>query len=81
MTTNDYQQFTLASDDGSVLYIDGGVVINNDGNHGVVTKSAMKYMRYGVHSIELDYMEGPGGNQALVLNMGASIMPANILFH
>lgn len=76
-----WHTFTLSSDDGSNLYIDGGApLINNDGIHGVQTKSNSKLLKYGIHTIELDYYSY-SGQQALVLNEDGALMGASGFFH
>ncbi len=81
VVTSGYYSFELTSDDGSLLYIDGALLINNDGNHGATTKSAMKLLKgNSMHDIRLDYMQGPAGNQALILNSGGSLLPSDIMF-
>ncbi|MCT4656634.1 MAG: DUF1929 domain-containing protein [Cohaesibacter sp.] len=52
--------FYLNSDDGARLYINGKLVIENDGMHGPVTKSATVNLAYGTHDIEVRYFEGGG---------------------
>ena len=76
--------FYLSSDDGSKLYIDGVLLIDNDGQHGILEKSGYKYLFTGRHSITVDYFEYDGDNALLVSYAGPSItktqMPVNILF-
>jgi hypothetical protein len=76
--------FYTNSDDGSKLYIDGVLVVNNDGLHGMLEKSGYKYLLAGRHSITVDYLEYDGDNALLVSYAGPSItktqMPVNILF-
>ena len=50
--------FSLISDDGSKLYIDGKTVVDNDGNHGEkeVTGGAVK-LSEGKHEIRIDYFD------------------------
>ncbi|KAL3163030.1 hypothetical protein ABBQ32_009455 [Trebouxia sp. C0010 RCD-2024] len=49
-------RFSLVSDDGSLLYIDGAIVINADGNHANVTTNSRRVnLTAGYHSIEVDY--------------------------
>jgi PA14 domain-containing protein len=52
--------FRLTSDDGSKLYIDGALVIDNDGYH--VTRSAEGDVSLapGPHRIDIPYWQGPG---------------------
>jgi hypothetical protein len=52
--------FYLTSDDGSALYIDGQVVVNNDGPHGAVEKRATVNLEAGAHEIEVRYFENTG---------------------
>lgn len=69
---DEYYTFTLASDDGSILTVDGTQVINNDGNHGVTTKTGVKYLRQGVRSFSLLYAQSGGGSLALTLDVNNS---------
>lgn len=80
ITDNDYYNFTLTSDDASLLYVDGSLLVNNNGNHGTTSVSAMKQLRRGVHSFRLDYMEGPSGGQSLLLYTNGVLTPANIFY-
>lgn len=66
-TSSDYYQFNLTSDDGSNLYLDGVLLLNNDGNHSMQLKTNSKYLKKGIHAFRLDYMQGPAGNQGLIL--------------
>lgn len=54
--------FTLSSDDGSLLYLGEKLIIDNDGLHGPVTKSADLALGKGLHSIRISFFEGSGGN-------------------
>lgn len=73
---SEYIKFDLTSDDGSLLYINGSLLINNDGNHGSLMKSGTKLLKAGLYDFRLDYMQGPAGNQSLILNV-----PAEQLYH
>jgi len=53
--------FSLGSDDGSRLLIDGKMVIDNDGVHGVVTKRQAVDLGPGMHKIEVFYAQGQHG--------------------
>jgi len=81
ITDTDYYSFQLSSDDGSVLYIGGSRIIDNDGNHGVITKTGQKYLRAGVHSFRLDFAQTGGGNQALILKSADQVIPGNVWYH
>ncbi len=58
--------FNLASDDGSMLFINGEPVLDNDGLHGTRTRSVTLDLEAGAHDIEVRYFEN-GGNQTLQL--------------
>jgi len=51
-------EFILASDDGSLLYIDGKKIVDNDGLHGKVRKTGKVELKAGMHTIRVDYFEG-----------------------
>lgn len=53
--------FSLASDDGSKLYIDGKQVVDNDGDHGVVVANGGIDLRPGKHAIRVEWFNGGGG--------------------
>jgi hypothetical protein len=60
-------RFALTSDDGSLLYIDGHLVIDNDGIHPPVTRDETVKLRRGTHRIRVSYFQGPRYDLALVL--------------
>jgi len=76
---SNWHDFSITSDDGSNLYIDG-LLINNDGLHSAQTKSYSKYLVYGFHSFELDYFQGAGAEQ-LQLEEDGSIMGTSGFYH
>jgi hypothetical protein len=49
--------FITRSDDGSELYVDQQLVVDNDGSHETVEKSGVVNLATGVHSIEVQYFE------------------------
>ncbi len=62
-------RFALASDDGSILYIDGKKVIQNDKQHPVVEKTGSANLKLGEHAIRVSYFQGPRFQVALVLRV------------
>ncbi|SMF74018.1 PA14 domain-containing protein [Pseudobacteriovorax antillogorgiicola] len=52
-------EFILNSDDGSKLYIDNVLVIDNDGQHATTRKSAILILNEGLHQVRVDYFQGP----------------------
>jgi hypothetical protein len=62
-------RFELMSDDGSRLYIDDRVVVNNDGIHTPETRIAALTLDGGIHRIRVSYFQGPRDCVALVLRV------------
>lgn len=52
--------FYTASDDGSVLYIGGEKVVDNDGYHSKTEKVGAVALKAGLYPIKVDFMEGMG---------------------
>jgi hypothetical protein len=65
----DLYGFALTSDDGSRLLIDDQPVIDNDGLHPPQTKYGIIELSGGIHSIRVQYFQGPRFNVALVLEV------------
>jgi hypothetical protein len=81
ITESKYYQYALTSDDASLLYIDNVKVVDNDGNHGSTTKYGMRALTVGVHTFRLDYMQGPAGNQSLILSdQLGNVVPSNVFY-
>src|SRR5205085_8079282 len=49
--------FWTDSDDGSKLYVDGKLVVDNDGLHSLTTKSGTIPLAKGLHSVTLEFFE------------------------
>jgi len=58
--------FWIASDDGSKLYIDNQVVVNNDGLHGLRGRMSRKRISVRAHPLRLEYFE-KGGHAGMLL--------------
>jgi uncharacterized protein DUF4838/PA14 domain-containing protein len=58
--------FSLSSNDGSRLTVGSRVLVDNDGSHSMVTKSAAVGLRAGWHLIRLEYFQA-GGDEGLEL--------------
>lgn len=69
------QTFAILSDDGSRLFIDGVLVLENDGGQGGTTPlSTTLNLAAGYHDIRLEYIQGTGGaNVRLFTPFGPSI--------
>src|SRR5262249_42746958 len=53
--------FIVTSDDGSRLYVDGKLVVENDGIHAPLTREGSARLTKGVHKITVGFMQGGGG--------------------
>ncbi len=62
-------KFSLLSDDGSKLYIDKKLVIDNDGTHAALTIYGAAQLKTGHHTIRVSYFQGPRTALALVLRV------------
>jgi hypothetical protein len=61
--------FSLTSDDGSKLYIDGKTIINNDGVHPVAEHTGSVKLKAGIHRLRVSYFQGPAFHVALALDV------------
>lgn len=52
--------FHLTSDDGSLLFINGEMVVDNDGLHAVKEESGSSVLAAGVHGVEVSFLERTG---------------------
>ena len=77
--------FTTESDDGSRLLIDGKVVVNNGGVHGMQEASGEVELKAGEHDIVIEYFEigGDAGMKASWTGPGLDkeIIPERVLTH
>jgi hypothetical protein len=76
--------FRLRSDDGSELFIDDQLVIDNDGLHGAQDKDGSVQLTAGMHALRVNFFEA-GGDQELRLSWkrpgdsAFSIVPSSAL--
>jgi hypothetical protein len=61
-------EFELGSDDGSRLFVDNNLIIDNWGTHGSRALSGKTNLASGIHLISVDYFQGVG-NASLFLKM------------
>lgn len=78
-------RFYLKSDDGSRLYIDGQLVVRNDGTHGMTEKSGSIDLSSGFHDIEVWFFER-GGKAGIVMSWmppgdDKEVVPETVLYH
>ena len=76
-STGDYTFYTQ-SDDGSQLFIDGVLVVDNDGLHGSVEEDGTVTLSEGIHTIEVTFFEKFGQQSLLVSYEGPTISKMEI---
>lgn len=54
-------EFQTSSDDGSRLYINNNLVVDNDGIHPTITKNGQIFLNPGNHLIRVEFFENDGG--------------------
>ena len=59
-------KFWTESDDGSILYIDNEIVVDNDGDHGMEEKSGLANLQQGWHKIKVVYFNSGGAGDMKV---------------
>ncbi len=52
--------FATTSDDGSMLYIDGNAVVNNNNFQAATQATGMADLTPGLHTIDVEYYQGGG---------------------
>jgi hypothetical protein len=76
--------FYTASDDGSRIYIDDKLIVDNDELHGIIEKSGVIALGEGYHPIHITFFEKTGGEDLKVYWKGPGIekqlLPDSILF-
>lgn len=70
--------FSTNSDDGSKLFIGDELVVNNDGLHGMVTKSGTIPLASGWHKVRVEFFEN-GGGAGLITTMSGPGFPLSTL--
>ena len=63
---SDEYYICITSDDGSKLFIDDSLVIDNDGNHGAAEKCTTYGTLAGVKQVRIEYFELGGGSVLFV---------------
>ena len=60
-------EFSTSSNDGSKLFIDDELIVDNDGEHGAKEISGLLNLTIGLHEIRIEYFQS-GGSKALFVN-------------
>ena len=83
--TTGWYTFATVSDDGSWLWIDGELVVDNGGLHAPATVSERVRLDAGQHAIEIGFFEHTGGEELAVTWEGPGFergpLPAGALSH
>jgi hypothetical protein len=66
-------KFYALSDDGSKLYIDGNIIVNNDGGHGPLERAGSVKLSNGRHEMVVEYFNQSGGGWLEVYYKGPGI--------
>jgi len=78
-------QFATKSDDGSVVYINGKLVVDNDDLHATRHISGVASLDEGFHHVRVKYFDGGGGAVMEFLwtppGGSESLVPLQVLFH
>lgn len=70
--------FSTTSDDGSILSIDGKVVVNNDGVHPPATKNGGVKLTKGMHKLTVGFFNGGGGVELKAEIEGGGLAKQNL---
>ena len=62
--TEGWYNFATTSDDGSWLWVDGQIIVDNSGLHGTQRREGSKYLKPGVHVVVFKMFESGGGASA-----------------
>ena len=71
-------EFYTTSDDGSQLFIDGQLVVDNDGTHGSREEQGSINLSAGNHEVVVTYFEKSGGNSLFVEVDGPSLQKQSL---
>ena len=77
--------FYTNSDDGSQLFIDGNLVVDNGGSHAMREKQGRVHLSAGDHDLRLDFIQGEGEAGCILSwayeGQAKQVLPADVLFH
>jgi alpha-L-fucosidase len=77
---SDVYVFELSSDDGSKLWIDGKVVVDNDGLHSTEAKRGRVALEKGIHDVTVGWFNKSGGAELKLSSgrLGAALEPTKL---
>ena len=68
VASDDIYRFYLKSDDGARMYVDGELVLENDGLHTLFEDSGFLPLKAGYHSFRIEYFQGDDAVASLVFS-------------
>lgn len=68
LPSDDIYRFYLKSDDGARMYIDGELIVENDGLHTLFEDSGFLPLKAGYHSFRIEYFQGDDSTGSLVFS-------------
>ncbi len=71
--------FTLGSDDGTLLYINGALVVNNDGAHSFQNRTGTVTLSAGVHTIDVRFFQNAGGWGCVLSWLGPGVPSTTVI--
>jgi len=82
---DDVYEFFASSDDGSRLYIDDSLIVDNDGLHGMLEKGGVAPLAAGLHALRVTFFQKSGDVDLKVSytsrNISKRPLPVEALFH
>ncbi|MGD0036295.1 MAG: PA14 domain-containing protein [Bacteroidota bacterium] len=80
-----FYMFYTKSDDGTKLFIDDKLIVNNDGRHAPIEDNGFASINRGFHKIEVVFFQGGGGLFLETSIEGPTlkkqVIPMEMLFH
>ncbi|MCP4978120.1 MAG: hypothetical protein GY931_18380, partial [Maribacter sp.] len=77
-------EFSISSNDGSKLYVNNKLIVDNDGEHGPRQLSGSIYLYKGMHPISAEYFQSGGSKTLLVFyksdKIPFQVIPGSVLF-
>jgi autotransporter-associated beta strand protein len=84
ITTAGWYAFYTASDDGSKIFLDGKLVANSDGPHGVISGAGTVFLTADLHDFRYEFAQGGGGADEQIQWSGPGIakatLPSSVVF-
>ena len=80
-----FYMFYTKSDDGTKLFVDEKLIVNNDGRHGPIENNGVASLNTGFHKIEVVFFQAGGGLFLETSIEGSTlkkqVIPMEMLFH